>query len=100
ASASRPSAMALRRRSAASRGSGGRDIAQRVTRPTKNPQRVRVIVRKWWPGRESNPRHGDFQSPFVVSREVYGGPRGLSNLLKDNNMLSGGVRGCLWRASD
>src|SRR3546814_15490118 len=24
---------------------------------------------KWWPGRESNPRHGDFQSPALTTEE-------------------------------
>src|SRR5690606_24379422 len=29
---------------------------------------------KWWPGRESNPRHGDFQSPALPT-ELPGHPR-------------------------
>ena len=33
--------------------------------PSRNPSLVHKVHRKWWPGRESNPRHGDFQSPAL-----------------------------------
>ena len=31
----------------------------------KGPHCCRPFEKQWWPGRESNPRHGDFQSPAL-----------------------------------
>src|SRR6476659_2401542 len=33
--------------------------------PKKSPHASAGFWNRWWPGRESNPRHGDFQSPAL-----------------------------------
>ncbi len=64
-------------KSAAHHPHGKQDEMRRLERqPTKNPRSAGSLLgvpdaaggpetMLWWPGRESNPRHGDFQSPAL-----------------------------------